>query len=86
MSDNSIKIYGYSVGDSSVGIGSAEFTIDTGLVELNDDDREFLKGVIRDIWELHDNGDVWYWFSDDSEEDRHKFGYKDSEEMLEAEE
>jgi len=65
-----IKIIGYSVGDNSVGIGTIEFSIDTGLTELSNDDKEhIIKGIIRDIWELHDNGDLKYSFSDETKED-----------------
>ena len=66
----SIQITGYSEGDRSVGISSIYFSIDTGLTELSADDKEFIiKGIIRDIWELHDNGDLRYEFSDEAKED-----------------
>lgn len=65
-----IKIEGYSVGDSSVGIGTAEFSIDTGMEELSESDKEFIiKTIIRDVWELHDNGDLRFGFSDEAKED-----------------
>ena len=51
MNDN-IIIMGYSIGDSSVGIGQGEFEIDTGVSELSPEDKEFLiNGVVRDICE-----------------------------------
>jgi len=65
----SIKIYGISVGDSSVGIFPIDFEIDTGLNELSKEDKEFLiKNIVRDIWELHDNGDLKFNFSDEEKE------------------
>jgi len=70
MKSDTIKIVGYSVGDSSVGIGSAHFEIDTGLCQLSKDDKEYIiKGMIRDMWELHDNGPIHYYFSDEYVED-----------------
>jgi len=42
MVDKTFKIYGYSVGDSSVGIGSIEFCIDTGI-DLSNFDEEDIK-------------------------------------------
>jgi len=64
--ENTIKITGYSSGDSLVGIGRAEFSIDTGLCELSEDDKIYIiHNIIRDLWELHDNGDLIYLFSDD---------------------
>jgi len=69
-----IKINGYSVGDSSVGIGEGEFSIDTGLTELDENDKEFIvKTLIWNIYELHDNGNLNFQFSDE-EEDK-DFGY-----------
>lgn len=71
-----IKIEGHSVGDRSVGIWECHFSIDTGLYELSDDDKEYLiKGVIRDIWELHDNGDLKFNFSDDPDKEAQEFDY-----------
>jgi hypothetical protein len=73
---DTIKIEGYSVGDSSVGIPTCKFSIDTGVYELSDDDKEFLiKDVIRTIWELHDNGDLRYNFSDDPDKEAQLFDY-----------
>ena len=63
-----LKIEGYSVGDSSVGIGQAEFSIDLGLYpeDVNASDREWIiLTMIRDLWELHDNGDLKFNFSDE---------------------
>ena len=86
MNDN-IIIMGYSVGDISVGIGQGEFEIDTGVSELSPEDKEFLiNGVVRDIWELHDNGDVNFNFSDEMGEPYYEFSRvmnrKKSEEIL----
>lgn len=84
---DTIKVNGYSVGDSSVGIGSIEFSIDTGLYELSEDDRQYIiNGIIRDIWELHDNGDLKFEFSDEADSEAwdfmRRFTYKDSERIL----
>jgi len=66
---DTIKIMGYSVGDSSVGIPIREFLINTGLLELNKEDRKFIEAtLIRNIWELHDNGDLRWGFSDEPED------------------
>jgi len=63
-----IKIVGYSVGDKEFGIGSVEFSIDTGMEDLSEEDKEFLiKGMVRDMWELHDNGPIRFNFSDEDE-------------------
>jgi hypothetical protein len=71
----SIKIYGYSVGDSSVGIGTCHFEIDTGLIKLNKEDKDFLiNGVVKEMWELHDNGNIKFDFSDEMNEN--DFDYK----------
>lgn len=85
-----ITIEGYSIGDASVGIGPISFFIDTGLYELTNSEKEYIvKNIIRDIWELHDNGDLVFNFSDDIENDRRdypmcyrKFTWKDSEKIL----
>lgn len=81
---NTIKIVGESVGDSSVGIGSAHFEIDTGIYELSKEDKEFIvKNMVRAIWELHDNGDLKFDFTDEMEEDdydyRRRFSNEDAE-------
>ena len=65
----SIKIHGYSVGDNSVGIPISEFSLDLGIVEITNEDKEFIiKGIIRDLHELHDNGDLRFNFSDEIKE------------------
>ena len=65
---DTITISGHSVGDMSVGIPSAPFFVDTGVSELTKEDREFIeKTIIKGIWELHDNGDVLYEYSDEPE-------------------
>lgn len=79
-----IKLYGMSVGDPDVGIFPIEFSFDTGLIELTDEDRYYLiNTIIRDIWELHDNGKVKFNFSD--EDDNiflHTMTYDRSREIL----
>ena len=84
-----IKIEGYSVGDMSVGIGSMPFMIDTGCTELSDGDKEsIISEVIRGIWELHDNGNLRYDFSDEIPATKYvwdfgrRFTHKDSERIL----
>jgi len=76
-----IKVIGYSVGDASVGIGEIPFEIDTGLTELNDSDREFIADtMIRAIYELHDNGTIRFYFSDENTGDfdySNVFGYNE---------
>ena len=88
---DTIKIIGRSVGDRSVGIPPIEFEIDTGLLELTPNDREFIiKNIIRDMWELHDNGPLKYEFSDEwdklSDDDKWDYrrimNYKESEAIL----
>lgn len=70
MEKESIKIRGYSVGDHSVGIASVGFEVDTGLLELDDNDRQFLiESVIASVWELHDNGTLYYDFSDEVQDE-----------------
>jgi len=70
MKNDTIKIVGYSVGDMSVGISSCEFQIDTGLTSLSEEDKEYIiKGMIRDMWELHDNGDLKFNFTDEISDD-----------------
>lgn len=69
MEDRTIKVHGYSVGDESVGIASIEFTLDTGMEELDENERNFIKeNIIPNIEELHDNGKIRYKFSDDDRE------------------
>jgi hypothetical protein len=88
--NETIKIEGYSVGDMSVGISSIPFMIDTGLTELSDGDREsIISEVIRGIWELHDNGNLHYDFSDEipitegiTWDFCRRFTHKDSERIL----
>jgi len=86
---DTIKILGRSVGDSNVGIPSCGFEIDLGVTELTEDDRLFLiKGMIRDMWELHDNGDLKFNFSDEMKEYYCDFtrtmDWKVSEEILKS--
>ena len=77
-----IKLSGYSEGDSSVGIWSCEFSFDTGLDELSNDDKKFIiDTIIPTIWELHDNGDLHFGFSDEKKE--YRFGYKDAQKLME---
>jgi len=74
-----LKIGGYSVGDSSVGIGLIEFSVNTGLEEVTENEKKFMiKTIIKSIWELHDNGNLIYQFSDEINEVK-KFTYKDAE-------
>lgn len=69
-SKETVKIVGYSVGDSSVGIGSIGFEVDTGLHELDDNDKKFLiEYVVGSVWELHDNGTLYYDFTDEVEDE-----------------
>jgi len=81
IQDKTIKVIGYSTGDRSVGIGEIPFEIDTGVEELNDSDRKFIaETMIRAIYELHDNGDVRFYFSDENTGDfdySNVFGYKE---------
>jgi len=74
-----LHIFGESKGDSSVGIGSCEFDFDTGLSpeDVDESTREWLiKRIVRDIWELHDNGDLCYEFSDEWEKCKDHFHYR----------
>lgn len=86
----SIKIEGHSVGDPDVGMFPCYFSIDTGMLELTKDDKEFLiKGVIRDLWELHDNGTLVYGFSDETDPEMpwghtRRMRWEDSQKILEA--
>jgi hypothetical protein len=74
MKDETIKINGYSEGDSSVGIGQGEFSIDTGLTEIDEDLRNWIiRNLIRDMYEIQDNGNLHFNFSD--EETDNDFGY-----------
>ena len=87
MQQETIKISGYSIGDGSVGIGSIDFEINTGLMELSKEDKEYIiKNIIRDIWELHDNGDLRFDFSDEMGESdwdfKRRFTYEDSKNIL----
>lgn len=69
MGTKNIKLFGRSSGDSSVGIPSIDFEIDTGLWEMDEQTRKwFANTVIPAIWELHDNGDVDWVFSDEWDE------------------
>lgn len=83
MEQETIKIVGYSEGDRSVGITEGYFSIDTGLFELEDNDKEFIiKTMIRDMWELHDNGTLHFDFSDEADLDAwgysRRFGYEEN--------
>ncbi len=85
--EETIKIIGYSIGDSSVGIQAIHFEVDLGIIELSKDDKEFLiNGMIRDLWELHDNGNLRYNFSDEMKEDdwdyTREMNYRISAEIL----
>jgi hypothetical protein len=65
---DTLKIQGYSVGDSSVGMGACEFSIDLGLYpeDVDKEEREWIiETILRDLWELHDNGDLKFNFSDE---------------------
>lgn len=84
-----LKITGYSEGDRSVGIGECYFEIDLGLFpkDVDNDSREFIiEGIIRDLWELHDNGDLFFSFSDEKPDPewgyKRKFTWLDSKEIL----
>ena len=64
-----------------------DFLIDTGLLKLSQDDKDYIiKTLIRDIWELHDNGNLHFDFSDEMIEENFDymrlFTYKDSEKIL----
>lgn len=84
MKTETLKIIGQSVGDSSVGIGSIDFEIDTGLYleDVDADTRVFLiESLVYAIWELHDNGNICFEFSDEHNDfyfDR-RFTYRDAE-------
>lgn len=85
-----IKIEGYSEGDKNVGIPYVEFEIDTGLEEIDKEKKEYIvKTLIRDIWELHDNGDLLFSFSDEEIDDdwgyNRRFTWEDSKRILEEE-
>lgn len=81
MNKETIKISGESEGDASVGIWEGHFEIDTGMTELDENDREYLvEGMIRDMWELHDNGKVHFRFSNEKYD--RVMDYKFSEEIL----
>ena len=84
MTNETLKIFGYSEGDPSVGIGSREFEIDTGIEpeDVSKEDREYIiETMIRDMWELHDNGILHYNFSDEIDNDGF-MNYKDSDKIL----
>jgi len=67
--EETIKINGYSVGDESVGIASIEFALDTGLEQIDDEQRQFIREhILQNIEELHDNGKLIYHYSDDDSE------------------
>lgn len=83
MKDKSIKVQGMAVGDESVGINSVRFMIDTGLAQMDDDDRkDFVETVIHMLWEFYDNGDIYFDFSDGGVQ-RQKFGYDDAKKIKE---
>lgn len=68
--EETIKVNGYSVGDRSVGIPMCPFEIDTGLTELSKEDREYIiKNILIEIYELHDNGTLYFDFSDELKQD-----------------
>lgn len=88
MKDKSslLKIEGYSIGDRSVGIYERGFSLELGLYpeDVSEEDREFIiNNIIRTIWELHDNGDLKYNFSDEIKERdwdyTRKFSIKDTQ-------
>jgi len=90
MRIETLKIEGYSVGDRSVGIGTIEFSLDTGLYpeDVNEETREWLvKTIVRDIWELHDNGDLKFGFSDEDNDFDfpRRMTWEDSKKILEVE-
>ena len=63
-----LKIMGYSTGDSSVGIYPGNFNLDLGIEpeNVNDEDKKWIiKTIIKSIWELHDNGNLKFNFSDE---------------------
>lgn len=63
---NSIQIIGYTEGDKDSGKQPIYFSIDTGMIKLNEEERKTLvETMVRDMWELHDNGDLYYRFSDE---------------------
>jgi len=84
-------IYGESAGDRDVGIYPREFTLHTGF-EIDADTKEWLESkykgfknyrhflafsLVKIMNELHDNGNIRVWFSDEKEEDFYIFTYKD---------
>ena len=82
MKQETIKVYGYSEGDYTVGMNSCHFEIDTGLTELEDDDKVFIiDHLIRTIWELHDNGNIHFSFSNEPEHElnAHPYIFRDSD-------
>ena len=79
MITKTLKIFGHSVGDDSVGIGSIDFEIDLGLYpeDVDSEVREWVeRTIIRDIWELHDNGDLRWEFSDEWEKNKDQFEFR----------
>ena len=73
-----IKVFGRSIGDMRVGIPSIDFSFDTGLVEIDAKDREFIVNyILKNIRELHDNGDLLYSFTDEEEDVVRRFPLKD---------
>ncbi len=83
MTDKTIKITGYSEGDSSVGISKCDFSIDTGLTELSEEDKRFIiKGILRDIYELHDNGTLHFNFSDEEKDEYFEYPRRLTYEMV----
>ena len=88
--EEEIIVYGYSIGDDSVGIPSIQFEFNTGLYELDDNQREFIiNHIIINIYELHDNGKVVFNFSDEIPKDgsfwdyTRYIDYKKAQEILE---
>jgi len=59
----------YSVGDESVGIPSVESYVELGFDFQDKDDRESVRGVLKDCFnEIHDNGTTTVMFEDEEKE------------------
>jgi len=90
MNKETIKINGYSEGDSSVGVGQSEFLIDIGYTEIDDDLRLWIiKNMIRDMYEIQDNGTLHFNFSDEKQDVLYgytrRFSWEDSKKVDEEE-
>lgn len=60
-----MKIFGYSPGDSSVGISSCDFELDLGF-EPDEEERDgIMEMVSKMMTEIHDNGIITAWFGDE---------------------